>query len=69
MPGLNLQTGFRVQAAAPPSAAGTSITANAYGPASGATVGGGPSTAGYGTVISGVVGIAVLAFIWYSLPR
>ena len=68
MSGLSLQTGFRVQAAAPPSASGTTITQQAFGPASGADVAG-PATAFYGTVGSGVVALAVLAYLWWSLPR
>jgi hypothetical protein len=68
MAGLSLQTGFRVFPAAPPSAAGTTITQNAYGPSSGADEGG-PKTAGFGTVGAGVAAIVILAFVWYSLPR
>ena len=68
MPGLNLGTGFRAYAAQPPSAAGTTITSNAYGPASGADMPG-SNNAFFGTVGAGLVGIAVLAFVWYSLPR
>lgn len=68
MSGLSLQTGFRVFPAAPPSASGTTITQNAYGTSSGAGVEG-PATAAYGTVGAGLIGIAILWFIWYSLPR
>lgn len=68
MAGLNLQTGYRVQAAAPPSAAGTTITQAAYGPASGA-IAGGPATALLGTVGAGVGAIAILAWLWWTLPR
>jgi hypothetical protein len=68
MSGLNLSTGFRTYAASPPSAAGTTITAAAYGPASGAEVSGGYS-AMFGTVGAGIIGLGLLVFIWYSLPR
>jgi hypothetical protein len=63
-----LQSGFRVQSAAPPSAAGTTITQAAYGPASGATAGG-PSTAMLGTVGAGLGAIALLWWLWWTLPR
>jgi hypothetical protein len=69
MAGLNLQTGYRVQSAAPPSAAGTTITQAAYGPASGAAISGGPSTAVIGTVGAGIAAIAILGWLWWTLPR
>jgi hypothetical protein len=69
MSGLSLQTGYRVQSAAPPSAAGTTITQAAYGPASGAMVSGGPNTALVGTVGAGAAAIAILAWLWWTLPR
>jgi hypothetical protein len=68
MAGLNLQTGFRVQSAAPPSASGTTITQAAYGPASGASPSG-PATAMIGTVGAGVGAIAILWWLWWTLPR
>jgi len=68
MPGLNLGTGFRAYAAGPPSAAGTTITAAAFGPASGASVPGGNIPL-FGTVGAGLVGLGLLVFIWYTLPR
>jgi len=63
-----LQTGFRVSAAAPPSVSGTTITQAAYGPASGVTMTG-PSTAMLGTVGAGIGAIAVLVWLWWTLPR
>ena len=66
---MSLQTGFRVFPAAPPAAAGTTITQAAYGPSSGAGSDGGPATAGWGTVGAGLVAVGVLIFVWYSLPR
>jgi hypothetical protein len=68
MSGMSLQTGFRAYAAAPPSASGTTITQQAYGPASGASVTG-PNTAFYGTVGSGAIAAAVLVWLWWTLPR
>lgn len=63
-----LQQGFRVQASAPPSQAGTTITQAAYGPASGATAGG-PATALLGTVGAGLAAVALLGWLWWTLPR
>lgn len=71
MAGLQLGTawtGYRVSSAAPPSMSGTTITQAAYGPASGATAGG-PQTALLGTVGAGVAAIAVLVWLWWTLPR
>ena len=68
MSGMSLLTGFRVQAAAPPSASGTTITQAAYGPASGAAAAG-PSTAFIGTVGAGLGAIAILWWLWWTLPR
>lgn len=68
MAGLNLGTGFRAYAASPPSGSGTTITAAAYGPASGASVSGGNAPL-FGTVGGGLIAIGIMAFIWYSLPR
>ena len=44
------------------------ITQRAFGITS-AQSAAGPRTAGYGTVILGIAGAAVLAYLWYSLPR
>ena len=75
MAGLSLgaTAGFTVPAAAlPPSYAqessGKAISARAYGIA-GASAGGGPRTAAYGSVGTGIVATAVLIWLWYSLPR
>lgn len=75
MPGLSLgaNLGVSVPAAAlPPSYAqepsGGTISSRAYGIA-GASAGSGPKTAGRGSVASGLVGVAVLLWLWYSLPR
>ena len=69
MSGMSLQTGFRAYAAAPPSAAGTTITQQAYGPASGAGYGAGPRTAFFGTTGSGVIAAVLLTWLWWTLPR
>jgi hypothetical protein len=69
MSGLNLQTGFRVQSAAPPSAAGTTITQAAYGPASGALPGAGDNIPMLGTVGAGLVAVGLLVWLWTTLPR
>lgn len=75
MAGLSLggTLGFSVPAAAlPPSyaqdQAGQTISSRAYGIA-GASDGGGPKTAAYGSVGTGIVATAVLLWLWYSLPR
>lgn len=71
MAGLNLGRGggggqsFTATAASPPSVSGTTVTQQAYGTA--AT--GGPTTARNGTLISGLAGVALLLFMWHSLPR
>lgn len=78
MPGLNL-TGKAtvagsagVAAALPPSYAasssGATISARAYGVGSDGP-NAGPKTAAWGGVTTGLVAMAVLAYLWYSLPR
>lgn len=70
MPGLNLRSSFNssgVVFAQAPSQTGTTITQQAYGITSGAEVG--SRCAGWGTCISGIVGTAVLVYLWWSLPR
>lgn len=71
MPGLNLRGSFNTSGvvfAQAPSQSGSTITQQAYGVGSGADVAGG-KCAGWGTVGSGVVATAVLAYLWWSLPR
>ena len=68
MAGLSLSTGFRVQPAAPPSASGTTITQQAFGPLSGADITG-AKTAALGTVGAGLIATGLLVFLWWSLPR
>jgi hypothetical protein len=75
VPGLQLGANFGVAvpaAALPPSYAqdpsGGTISSRAYGIA-GASAGGGPKTAAYGSVGAGLAGVAVLLWLWYSLPR
>lgn len=72
MPGLNLRGSgapaggsFTATAAAPPSMAGTTVTQQAYGTAPSQ----GPCTAARGAIIAGVGGIALLVFLWTTLPR
>jgi hypothetical protein len=72
MAGLLLTGGGNLGATASASsgAGAATISDRAYGINSGLGTGdGGPKTAGFGTVTSGVVGALVLAFLWYSLPR
>lgn len=75
MPGLNLSMGSygstMSQGAVPVAANSPSstISQKAFGVFSqqeGAT---GPRTAGYGTVILGLAGAAVIAWLWFTLPR
>ena len=70
MAGLSLMAGGGVQAALPPSqAAGTqTITQQAYGVGSGADLGQ-TSTAGIGTMAGGVLGAAILVWLWWTLPH
>lgn len=60
-----------VASAVPPSYAGSpagaTISARAYGVGSSGS--GGPRTAALGGCIAGVAGIAVLVYLWWSLPR
>jgi hypothetical protein len=69
MAGLNLrgggQPGFTATAASPPSMSGSTATQQAYGVAAGQ----GPSTARNGTIIAGLAGAGLIAFMWYTLPR
>lgn len=78
MPGLNL-TGKAavmgsagVSAALPPSYAasssGATISARAYGVGSDGPDAG-PKTAAWGGVATGLVSMALLVYLWYSLPR
>jgi hypothetical protein len=46
---------------------GTTISQQAFGVSSG--LGTGPRTAGYGTLIAGAAGAALLAWLWWTLPR
>jgi len=76
MPGLSLGTGgygsYMGQGAVP-AAAGVSpgaptISQKAFGVYSQQTSAG-PGFAGMGTVTIGLIGIGVLVWLWYSLPR
>lgn len=78
MAGLNLMGGAGgsmsagVYAASPPSMAGSTraatISSRAYGVGSdGPNCG--PRTAAWGTVGAGLAGVAVLLYLWWSLPR
>lgn len=73
MPGLQLgiSAGGRVRAGTggPPASAdpGATITSLAYG--QGATAAGSDRTAAYGMIGAGVIALAVLVFLWVSLPR
>jgi len=72
MAGLSLMAGGGVQAALPPSqAAGTTtITQMAYGVGSGADAGASSrKVAGLGTAAGAVIGTAVLAWLWWTLPH
>lgn len=75
MAGLNLRGGGQAgagvgftagTAASPASAAGSTVTQQAYGVTADST---GPSTAKNGTVIAGLAGVGLLLFLWYTLPR
>jgi hypothetical protein len=78
MAGLNLSrygngfAGSGVTAALPPSyaasSAGATISARAYGVGS-AGDNCGPRTAAYGATGIGLLGIATLVYLWWSLPR
>lgn len=83
MPGLNFRLsggagtggfmgGSGVAAALPPSYAGSSagatISARAYGVGSD-TGTGGPATPALGATIAGLTGIALMLYLWYSLPH
>jgi hypothetical protein len=61
-----------VYAASSPSVAGSpsaaTISARAYGVGSNGP-NCGPRTAAYGTVITGMAGVALLLYLWWSLPR
>lgn len=71
MAGLNLRgapiagAGFTATAASVPSSSGTTATQQAYGTAPSP----GPATARNGAIIAGVLGAAVLVFLWTTLPR
>lgn len=73
MAGLNLTTGLRVGGSYTPVTPANSPTAprtiaeQAYGIGSGS--GNGPRTAALGTVSIGMVAVAAMLFIWWSLPR
>jgi hypothetical protein len=76
MAGMSLRTGISAggsyspmtpASATPPSSRST-IAQAAYG-ISGSGLGSGPRTAGFGSTAVGMVAIASLVFIWWSLPR
>lgn len=72
MAGLLLTGGSNlgVTGSASSGAGPATISDRAYGINSGLGTGdGGPKTAGYGTISAGALGVVVLVFLWYSLPR
>jgi hypothetical protein len=68
---LNLMGSAGVQAALPPSMSGTdagqTLSSRAYGVGASDAVG--PKTAAYGSVGIAIGSLALLVFIWHSLPR
>ena len=68
MPGLRLSMSSGVAAANPPSQAGTTITSQAFGVGSGADVSQ-PGTAAKGSIAVGVGAMALLVWLWWTLPR
>jgi hypothetical protein len=77
MAGLQLRAGTfggPMRQGAVPHAAGVSagaptISQKAFGVTSQQSPGAGPSTAGFGTVALGLAGVAILVYLWWSLPR
>jgi hypothetical protein len=74
-PGLGLQMGAfgsGYASAAVPTATSNpgsaTVSQAAFGIGTSQTAGG-PRTAGFGTMAAGAAGVAVLLFLWYSLPR
>lgn len=69
MAGLQLMAGTSVTAAMPPSSAGaTTIAQQAYGVNSGMDSQQ-PKVAGFGCLSGATVGVLVLAWLWWTLPR
>lgn len=76
MAGMNLRTGFTVggsytplmPASATPPTSRNTIAQAAYGVDT-TGMGSGPRTAGFGSVTVGMVSMALLVFLWWSLPR
>lgn len=68
---LNLMGTAGVQAALPPSYAGTSdgatLSSRAYGV--GSSTDAGPRTAAYGSVGIAIGSLILLVFVWHTLPR
>lgn len=60
-------TSFTATAAAPPSMSGTTITQQAYGTSNAANPG--PKTAFLGVTLGTVIGVAVILYLYTSLPR
>jgi hypothetical protein len=50
------------------SAAGATISSRAYGVGSDSG-NGGPRTAAWGSTSAGLIGIALIVYLWWSLPR
>lgn len=77
MAGLNLGTSIKANATytpMTPASAGTpsgvsTIGQKAYGIAGSGVSVTGPATAGFGSVGAGLAAMALLVFIWWSLPR
>ena len=78
MSGLSLRTGLSAgasytpmtPASAQPSTSGSmTIAQKAYGIQGSGVADSGPATAGFGSVTVGIVAIAALVYLWWSLPR
>lgn len=77
MAGLSLRTGMSVggsytpmtPASASPSTANSSIAQAAYGVNGDGTNGNGKTTAMYGSITVGVLAVAGLMYLWWSLPH
>jgi hypothetical protein len=72
-PGLGLNVGgYGYAGAAVPTAASNpgsaTVSQVAFGIGTSQTAAG-PRTAAFGTMAAGAAGVAVLIFLWYSLPR
>jgi hypothetical protein len=78
MSGLSLRTSLSAgagsytpmtPASASPSTASPTIAQSAFGISGTGGYTGGPSTAAYGSIGVGVLALAALVYLWWSLPR